>query len=412
MNKAKTKPGFGTKLFYGILAVCIRIAAFVLLGFKLKTDPEVKAWKRSKEGLVILCEHPSELDAVVLLAAAFPRYTRFVAGAQQLYKGTQGKLLRKLKVIPKKQFVPDLVAIKEMMRTVRDGMVLAMMPEGRVSMDGKASPNDISTAKLIKKLGVNVAILKPHGSYYVKPPYNYSGLIKGEVSGECLPLFRKEELAEMSAEEILEKLTGAFDYNAGEELRGSGRTYGKKKEPAMEKVGNMFYRCPACGSLYSITQSPDKLHCSSCGLDMLLSRDMFFKADTKSLQEYETEDMILPDNVTDWNDTQLAWERAFWKKENASLVLKVRKSVMTIGVTTVYEDRCDGTLTLSEKGLHYEDGEEVIDVPLHTLQGVSADYMYGHILCYSGNDIRKFKFENEKYVARFVNSLMILKGAR
>ena len=58
-------------------------------------------------------------------------------------------------VIPKKQFTPDISAVKEMMMTVKKGDALAMMPEGRVSLDGTPSPIDISTAKLIKKLGAN-----------------------------------------------------------------------------------------------------------------------------------------------------------------------------------------------------------------------------------------------------------------
>ena len=56
-----------------------------------------------------------------------------------------------------------------MIKTVRDGDVLAMMPEGRVSLDGTSSPIDPSTAKLLQKLACPTAVMVPRGTYFVKP---------------------------------------------------------------------------------------------------------------------------------------------------------------------------------------------------------------------------------------------------
>ena len=159
--------------------------------------------EKIRESFVILSAHPSEVDALVMLFACFPRYARFVVAAQQLYQGTKGKLLRALHVVPKKQFTPDIKSIIEMIRTVKSGFILGMMPEGRVSMDSTENPIDDSTAKLIKKLGVPVAVLKPYGTYFVKPPFKSKGIIRGKAGGELKALYDTEDLAKMPDDEVI-----------------------------------------------------------------------------------------------------------------------------------------------------------------------------------------------------------------
>ena len=85
----KIKPDFKSRLVFNALATAVKTAGSVLMGMKITQDETVTQWKKNEDGFVILCAHPSELDAIVLLAAASPRYTRFVVGTQQLYKGMQ-----------------------------------------------------------------------------------------------------------------------------------------------------------------------------------------------------------------------------------------------------------------------------------------------------------------------------------
>ena len=405
-NKHTNKVSLGNKIFFEILAGAVKLAARIVLGFKIDTDEKVRQWKKSKDGFIVLCAHPSEFDAVVLLSACFPRYTRFVAGAQQLYKGFQGKMLRLIKVIPKKQFVPDISAIKEMMKTIKSGYVLGMMPEGRVSMDGTPNPNDISTAKLLKKIGAPVAILIPHGTYFIKPSYNYSGIKIGKISAEMKCLFTAEDLSVMSEDEILSRLSDACSYNAAEELRGMKRHYGSKKNNAFLGVSRILYRCPACGSMYSISDDGYTLSCRSCKKKAKLSEDMFIESLEKDAAP------SWPDNIPQWNADQISFEHDFWKNYDASISFAVKKSMLTLRKETDYHYCCDGLLSLDANGLHYSDKEETIDAALNLVAGVSADYQHGFITYYQGNDIRRFTLENSQYVTRFVNSLMVLKNLK
>jgi len=388
-------------LLYLLVGGFVKLTLKLVFGFKLNADNQVKAWKKEGKSFVVLCAHPSEFDATIMLSAVLPNKVRFVAGAQQLYKGVQGAFLRGLGVIPKKQFVPDISSIKEMMTTVKSGMILGFMPEGRVSLDGTENPNDISTAKLVKKLGVSVAILKPQGSFFVKPSYNWSALIKGPVSAELSCFLTAEEVEALSPDEILSRLDKECKYNESEALRGSGKIYGKKNAPAMERVSNIMYRCPCCGSLYTIVDN----RCRKCNLEIIPGSDMFFDFPSTNSDE-------LPDNVAAWNKMQLDFEKSFWADENARIEFDVQKYMLTLKKETEFRLAGDGFLSLDKNGLHYKDKDETIDVPLGILPGVSADYMNGYITYYSGDDIRRFALKNAQYAARFVNSLMVLKGLK
>lgn len=387
------------RIAFAVVAFIVKIAAGLLLKMRIETDDTVKAWKKGKDGFVTLCAHPSEFDAAVLLAASFPRYTRFVAGAQQLYKpGLQSKLLRMLGVIPKKQFTSDIASIKEMMATVKGGDVLAMMPEGRVSTDGTPGPIDIATAKLIKKMGVAVAGLIPHGTFFVKPSYNYSGLIRGRVSGEMKAILSAEEAAVCSPEEICRKIAEALEYNASEELRGSGRTYAAVDGAYMKGVSNLFYLCPKCGELLTVSDAGSVISCSACGIRLKALPTMFLEGEAG-----------MPDTVAGWNKLQKEFERKFWAEEGACLEFHVRKDTMVLKTETEYTEKGDGLLNLSAEGLAYTDSEESFSVPLAAVPGVSVDYQFGHIVFYQGDLMRRFTFGDKRLAARFINSLMVLK---
>jgi len=385
---------------YRLTAAIIGFLLKVLFGYKLNIDDTVMGWKKEKKAFVILSAHPSELDATILLTAAFPNKARFVTGAQQLYKGLQGKILRLLKIIPKRQFMADITAVKEMMKSVKEGYILGMMPEGRLSLDGTDNPIDISTAKLIKKLGVPVAFLIPKGTFWVKPSYYWSTLILGKISADMFCLFTEEDLKNLSNEEVLAKLNEACTYNESEELRGSGKTYGKKNKPYMEKVSNIFYRCPACGEFYTISDDGRRIYCSSCKLSMNITHEMFF----------ECEDKSLPDNVAAWNKNQLDYEKKFWSDSDAELNWTVYKDMLIFKKETDFTRIGQGQLRLSHKGLYYKDDTEELDVAMANLLGVAADYKLSRITYYQGDEIRRFEFQDRHCAAQFVNALMTLKA--
>jgi len=398
MSKDKNQVSIGSLIAFSTISISFIASLTVLCKFRCNTDEEVKKWKKEKEGFIILSEHPSKLDAAVLAASAFPRYTRFVTGAMHLNSSFQGSVLRYVGVIPKKQFMPDIKAIKEMMKTVKSGNVLGMMPEGRISMDGTENFIDISTAKLIKTLGCKVAVLIPHGSYFVKPPYRYNNIIKGPVSSDLKVALTKEEVEQLSAEDILKKLQKALSYNTMKDLKERGSQFGDESNPCLKDVSKILYRCPSCGELYTIKDDGKKLWCTNCDLSMGLGRDPYFI----------TEKENLPKDIAEWNHEQLEFERKLWENEDNALSFDCLKGVIELGVGVDFEDKVRGKLTLTKEGLNYVDEEETLEVPINQLPALVADFQEGFVVYYQGNLIRRFKFDDPRITPRFVNSLAIL----
>lgn len=390
------------KLLFRFLGAAIRFLTRLIWGFTLDEDPRIKEWKASGKAFVILSGHPAEMDAVVLLAAVYPRYARFVVGAQQLYRGWQGWLLRQFDVIPRKQFISDITSVKEMIKTIRDGQILGMMPEGRVSLDGTPSPIDESTGKLLKKLNCPVAILIPEGTYWIKPPYDHGAFIRGKMKGTLKVFLEEGEAAQYTAEELTEKLNKEMYYNEAEALRGTGRKYSKRKGVLMPGISNLLYLCPECGSLYTIYDNGTHIGCSKCGMKIGLSRKMLFEPEKEGL----------PDCVPQWNDLQLEYEREFWKDPDARLESQVTEFTAVLGLDAEFKNPRKGRLVLDRSGLRYIGDDDEFFVPLAQLPGFSADYMYGCIACYENDLVRRFALDDIRKVPRYVNSLMILRGCK
>lgn len=391
------------KGFYFFMSGLIKLVMSVFLGFKLTTDPEVKKWKKSKTPFIMLCAHPSELDAALLLIALYPRYARIVCGARQLYKGSQGKIFRKMNVIPKLQFTADLEAVREMIATVKKGDVLAFMPEGRVSMDGTPNPIDIAAAKLIKKLKCPAAVFIPHGSYFVKPPYHRTGMQRGRVSGEVKCLVTADEAAALSAEQIQEKLLSVIDYNIPEEIKNNPRPFGKKNAPRMQDVSRLFYYCPVCGAKYSVTDDGDTIRCASCGTVSQLTREQVMKP-------VSTGDgaKAFPEDIASWNRLQRTYEAKRWADPTAELRFTVTKTVQVLTDPNPAEPSGTGKLSLTRERLLYTDDTDTVEVPMANLDGMSADYMLGNVVLYRGDIMWMFSFDDPRNTAELMNAWYVL----
>ncbi len=399
--------GSAVKFLFGFLAAVLSVAMLALFGFRCKTDKTVRRWKRKRGSFVILCAHPSEIDAVALLCSLFPRFARIVAGKQQLYRGPRGALFRKLGCIGKTQFCPDLSAVREMFDTVRDGHILAMMPEGRVSMDGTASPIDLPTAKLLQKLKVPVAVLIPHGSYFIKPPYDNRSVILGPMRAELRALYTAEEVVSLSAEELLAGVNEALAYDESAFTRARRFRYGLLKREPKRNISHLFYRCPVCGDLYTVGDAGKLLRCSACGTEWKLSPRSFFPVNAATLPEGT--DVTPPDDIRRWNLTQLAFEDEFWADPAAAFTEEVKKAVMIMGGSDDFAPAGGGTLSLTHEGFRYRDDSEEIFLPLAGIAGFSADYLRGDIVLYRGELLTRFIFDDPRKVARLMNALAALK---
>lgn len=90
-------------------------------------------------GLIIACNHISELDPPVL-GCAIPRPVAFMAKVELFRNGFTNFWLRKLNAFPVNRSGVDTRALREAIGILRGGEAVVIFPEGTRSHDGKLLP--------------------------------------------------------------------------------------------------------------------------------------------------------------------------------------------------------------------------------------------------------------------------------
>ncbi|RIH87303.1 1-acyl-sn-glycerol-3-phosphate acyltransferase [Meiothermus luteus] len=137
-----------------VYRVCKVLATFllkVLFGFRVEG-----AEKIPKEGPVILASnHMSFLDPVVM-GVACPRVVSYMSRDDLFRYPILRWLLPRLYVIPVARGAGDLAAIKAAIRTLQNGMVFGIFPEGRRSRTGYIEPFKTGTAAIALRTGAPI----------------------------------------------------------------------------------------------------------------------------------------------------------------------------------------------------------------------------------------------------------------
>lgn len=191
--------------------------------------------------------------------------------------------------IPKSQGEPEIHSIRRMIQTIKDGDPLFILPEGEITYFGESLPIDDSVAKLAKKLKVDVISAVSKGGFISSPRWAYKLRDNRFVFVEFRKLIGKEELKDMSVEEIYTKIKDKLyvnDYNFQREHMI--RVGGKRRASGLEKF---LYVCTECGSFNTIDSHKDDVFCTSCGA-------------RATMDEYGFLQGMTFDNILDWHKYQ------------------------------------------------------------------------------------------------------------
>ena len=172
------------------------------------------------------------------------------------------RLLLKDGVILKSLFEPDTAALRQMMRLYKKGASFLLFPEGVQSVCGFTQPIHPATARLIKKLAMDTVLCTSHGAYLCNPRFD-TNKRRGRLEYNYDILFTKEELKELSEEELYERLLKAFRYNDFEWNSKKQFRY-KGKVPCAHGIDKLLFVCPRCKRQYEMHVEGDRLLCS-CG---------------------------------------------------------------------------------------------------------------------------------------------------
>ena len=121
---------------------------------------------------------------------------------------------------------------------------------------------DIKAMRHMMKLAMDTVLCTSHGAYLCNPRFDTSKR-KGRLEYRFEMLFRKEELKEMTEEELYSRLLEKFRYNDFAWNRDNQFRY-KSKVPLANGIDNLLFVCPRCGKQFSMHVEGDRLLCS-CG---------------------------------------------------------------------------------------------------------------------------------------------------
>ena len=339
------------KLIYCTLGYLWRLLYFKKLGVhaEIKSDP-----RKCKGPYIVVSNHASRLDYIYTGAVLLPETLNFVAGYNEFFRSHLAFVFRLLQVIPKKNFTPDIYTIKEIARVLRGGGRVILFPEGMSSIGGGNQPCAIGSGKLLKHFGVPVYVSKISGGYLTSTKYCLDER-PGRVDVVIDKLFSPEQLADMSAEEIQIELDRAIQNDDYEWNKQANVSYDGGGRIA-HQLHTLLYRCPRCGTEFSMRGQGDTIVCGACGNGArLLPTYRFDPLDDAC---------VLPDTPRRWFDEerklirQAIRDEAFLLKEKVRLgVLPKFEPLKNLATSLIAGE---GELRLDHSGLTYtgtKDGE-------------------------------------------------------
>ncbi len=226
-----------------------------------------KGVKAIKGPALVLCPHTAICDPFIIGVALYPARPNYVASAHVLAKPLFRRLLSFVHIIPKRMFTKDISTVLNIRRAMREGNVVVLFPEGRLSCWGQSLPLIEGTADMVARLGVPVYKVVNNGAYLTFPKWGKYPRV-GKIRVETSLLFEENELKGLSVEEIRCRLEEALCHN--DERAMAGQTYRCRDISA--GVDGILYRCPVCQKEGTIGAKGGKIFCD-CGFSCTLNRD-------------------------------------------------------------------------------------------------------------------------------------------
>lgn len=331
-GKIKKPNGF----LYGLFAKLFKPIFFKKFNVKVNKESIPKIDNPS----IVMFNHPSMYDFLYSFIPIYPKKVNVVTAYYYFCNYHLGRLLKKLGAFPKYLYQPDVSAMKNIIKVIKDGGVLGIAPEGRLSAYGALEKIIPSTAKMIKRFGVQVVMAKIDGAYFSSPKWATTSR-KGKIEVTFKEVFTPEQIKNLEAEEIYEILKKEFDYDDYRWQEKNHVAYkGKKFAEGLEQI---LYLCPICNNEYSYESNKDTLTCSCCGNKVVLDKYYNLLSDNEKT----------PKTIKDWYLYQKKVERDNIEKENYLL-----SSHVTLKLPDPdgrgFKISGHGQTTLTTKGVHFK----------------------------------------------------------
>ena len=309
----------------------------------------------------VVFNHLSRIDHLYVMGACYPRITNMMAANNEFYRSKFNFIFGLNKVIPKKNYSADRLAIKGVSEVIRKGGCVTFAPEGLASDYGGNKPIVPGTSKMFKHFKVPVYLCYLEGQYLQNTKVCLDERL-GETYATMSLLFSKDDIERLSVEEMDDIINEKFrrnEYAWNLEKKIKWKTKGR----ICHRLEDFCYKCPKCGKEFTMKGEGNKIECLSCGNGATMDDYYVF---------HPYEDAVIPASPFEWAES-----------ERADLAKEIRANP-----EYYFEDECEmgnldeyklvgknktsfivgsGKVRVDHKGLHYkgtrngEDFEMTVD---------------------------------------------------
>lgn len=214
----------------------------------------VNAEKLPDPPFLLVGNHAYFIDAALI--EAFVKYPIVWAVAAGNFKlPLAASILKAAGAIEKRKGVPDVAAMRKILRVLKDGGIIGLMPEGSVTWDGEFGEVPPGTEKFLDRVDVPVVAARMNGGYLTRPRWaDHHRWGRIEIVFEVL-----------RGSEALDFLSRSSDWEWQREKRILFK--GRKRASGIERI---VWFCEKCGGFRTIAARGDEAVCAECGAALIV----------------------------------------------------------------------------------------------------------------------------------------------
>ncbi len=243
-----------------------------LYGYTYEKAPEIEG------NYLVLANHNSNLDPW-LCGLSFRRQMYFLAGENVYRLGFISWIIKKYWApISKVKGKKDVTAMMKLIRHLKEGHNCSLFPEGNRSFDGKTEQVGTAIGKLVKTSGASLVTFKFEGLYLSTPRWG-TFMRRGKSSGKVINVYTKEQLSNMSAEEVTKHINEDIYEDAYATQEKNPVKF--KNHKRAETIESILFMCPSCNAVSSITSKKHHFWCKNCNAKAEFTEYGYIEGDFK-----------------------------------------------------------------------------------------------------------------------------------
>ena len=215
------------------------------------------------EPYIVFSNHITDWDPL-FVGMSFKKQMYFVA-SEHIARSKLAYAFLKFVFAPIMRYKGALAAatVKDIFKTIKRGDSVCIFAEGVRTRDGITAPILPSTGKMVKSARCGLITYKLTGGYFASPVWSEGPFRRGPIHGSMVNIYTKEQLAEMSVDEINAVISNDLYEDAYATQAANPQKYKGKR--LAEHLENLLFICPECKRLDTMSSHENTVCCSHCG---------------------------------------------------------------------------------------------------------------------------------------------------